>query len=112
MQTDTFKELAHDLALQIAASAPISISPVDLPAREWDAHLLLHAPTLEGLAHAERERHITEMRSRFEREHCLLSQGFIKDERITVATLIHQVSERLRDSIYVVRFVRYDGTEI
>jgi elongation factor Ts len=112
MRTEEFKELARNLALQIAASRPLSLSPDDLPAEHWQTELHILNQRLSGLDAADREKCLNEMRHRFERDHCLLSQPFIKDDSITVEALIGRVSALLRDSIYVVRFVRYDASEI
>jgi len=79
-RTPEFKNLCHDLVLQIAALSPRFISSEDLP---QDTDL-------------KRE------------EVCLLEQLFIKDPSIKVSDLIYQAVGKLRENIKVRRFVRFE----
>ncbi len=79
-RTDEFKNLAHDLAMQIAATGPIAISKEDLPA---DAEA---APE----------------------EACLLLQPFIKDAGRTVDELVKEAIAKTGENIRVTRFSRFE----
>lgn len=79
-KTPEFKNLCHDLVLQIAALSPRFISSEDLP---QDTDL-------------KRE------------EVCLLEQLFIKDPSLKVSDLIYQAVGKLRENIKVRRFVRFE----
>src|SRR6266496_733487 len=70
-RSEQFRTLAHEIALQIAASAPMYIRHEDIPASELEKH-----------PGADRER--------FENEACLLRQPYIRDESSTVQNLIMQ----------------------
>jgi len=80
-RTDTFKSLAHDVAMQVAANAEsISVSEEDLPAgAEGDPKHL-----------------------------CLLRQAFIKDESRTVDDVVKEVSAQTGENIRVRRFARFE----
>lgn len=79
-RTDEFKELAHDLAMQVAALAPQFIAKEEVP---------------EG---AEVEPQIA----------CLLLQPYIKDPTKTVQDVIVGTIARLGENIRVRRFARFE----
>lgn len=79
-RTDEFKELAHDLALQVAALSPRYISEEDVP---------------EG----------TEVEPQ---SACLLQQPFIKDPTKTVRDVIVEVIAKVGENIRVSRFARFE----
>jgi elongation factor Ts len=111
VRTEEFKNLAHDLTLQIAASKPLSVSSSDLAPEHWERELSILNERLAGFDTAERQRRLKQMREQFEREWCLLKQPYIKDQTVSVEALLSQVGQKLRDRISVVRFVRYEATE-
>ena len=79
-RTDEFKELAHCLAMQVAALSPEYISEEDLP---------------EG-ADVEPQ------------EACLLLQAYIKDPTKTVNDIITETIAKVGENIKVKRFARYE----
>lgn len=84
-RTDIFKELAHNLAMQVAALAPICVSKEQIPAGS-DAD-----PATASL----------------------LSQPYIKDTTITVQEIVNQAIAKTGENIKIRRFVRYElGEEI
>lgn len=82
-RTDEFKQLAHDLAMQVAAMSPQFVAKEEIPAGS-DAD----APSA-----------------------CLLLQPFIKCTDMTVQTLIDQTIARLGENIRVGRFARFEVGE-
>jgi len=79
-RTDDFKRLARDLAMQVVASNPLSVSEEDLPSgAEGDPAEL-----------------------------CLLRQPFIKDESRTVQEVVKEVIARTGENIRVRRFSRFE----
>lgn len=79
-KTDEFKNLAHDLALQITAMSPVYISNEELA---------------EG---SEEDPQVV----------CLLHQPFIKDPNKTIKDLITETIAKVGENIKVSRFVRYE----
>jgi len=77
--TDEFKELAHDLAMQIAATSPLFITSEEMP------------PEAEIDPQAA----------------CLLSQTFIKDLNKTVQEVIAETIAKVGENIKVRRFSRF-----
>ena len=79
-RTDGFKQLAHDLALQVAATAPRYLSAAEVPAGE----------DLDP------------------QEACLLHQPFIKDESNVIQTLLDEAGAKTGERITVRRFARFE----
>jgi elongation factor Ts len=78
-RTEEFKALAHDLAMQVAATDPQYVSPEELPAdSDGDP-----------------------------RDLCLLAQPFIKDANRSVQDLINDVIAKTGENIRVRRFQRF-----
>ena len=78
-RTDEFKELAHNLAMQVAAMAPTYVDEADMPADE----------------------------ARKAEEVCLLHQAFIRDPSKTVNDLVMDVRARVGENVKVARFARF-----
>ena len=87
-RTDEFRTLAKDIAMQIAASDPISIDGSEL-----DNVLSM----------------IDRIRLSEESENHLMTQPYIKDPDISVADRINEVSTKLGAPLEIIRFVRFDA---
>jgi elongation factor Ts len=79
-RTDVFRDLAHSLAMQVAALSPKYVSEEEMPADETAAA----------------------------NEACLLLQPYIKDPARTVNDLIVEAIAKTGENIKVRRFVRFE----
>jgi elongation factor Ts len=79
-RTDEFKELAHNLAMQVAAMKPAYLSAADAPEGE----------DIDPEAA------------------CLLSQAYIRDQNLTVQDLINEMIAKVGENVRVNRFVRFE----
>jgi len=112
-KTDEFKQLAHDISMQIAASNPEFISrdqvTADVIAKEKE---ILKAQAIEeGKPEKIIDKIIEGRIEKFYKEKCLLEQPFIKDMDKTVQELIHEYIARLGENITVRRFARFEVGE-
>jgi elongation factor Ts len=78
-RTPEFAELAHNLAMQVAAMSPIYVDEDEVPKDE----------------------------ERSAEEICLLKQSFIKDPSKTINDLVMDVRARVGENVRVARFVRF-----
>lgn len=105
-----FRELVHDLALQVAASAPQYVAPSDIPAdvlaAERDRHLAQVAD--EKKPDNIKERIVTGKIEKWYESICLMRQPFVKDDSVRIADLIEQKSKQWNAPVTVERFVRYE----
>tara|TARA_Y100001936_G_C16094219_1_gene690178 strand:- start:13768 stop:14214 length:447 start_codon:yes stop_codon:yes gene_type:complete len=78
-RTPEFKELAHNVAMQVAAMSPIYLTEEDIPQDE----------------------------KRSPEEICLLQQAFIKDSSKTIDDLVLEVRAKVGENIRIGRFQRF-----
>lgn len=80
-RTEQFRELAHDVAMQVAAMDPAGLTVDDLP---------------EDMPDAERP------------QRALLTQTFIKDADKTIQQLVEDVISTTGENIRISRFIRFE----
>lgn len=97
-----FKDLVHDLAMQVAAAEPEYLKPEDIPAEA------LAQLKSEGKSQAVADKIIAGKLQKFYSEVCLLNQPFIKDDKITVKELVASKIAKTGEKIEVMRFVRFN----
>ena len=112
-KTDTFKELVHDIALQIAASNPLFVAREDVPQANLDKEReILRAQALnEGKPEKIVDRMVEGRIEKYYKDVCLLEQPFVKNPDITVQDLINEAVLSSGEKISVRRFTRYERGE-
>jgi len=107
-KTDSFKALAKDLALHVASSAPLAVSPDDIPADvvERERHVYEEQVRAEGKPEAIAGKIVEGKMQKFFKENTLLAQAFVKDPDKTIEQLITEVSAKTGEKIEVARFAR------
>jgi elongation factor Ts len=108
-RNDEFKELVKNIAMHIAASAPLYIGPENIPAeiveKEKD---IIRDQLKDSTKPAEIIEKIVQGKlGKFYEEVCLLEQPFIKDDKMKVKDLIVQFIAKFKENTKVGRFVRY-----
>ncbi len=106
--TDDFKRLAKDLALHIASSAPMAVSPDDIPADivERERKVYLEQVKEEGKPDNISEKIVEGKLNKFFKENTLLPQAFVKNPGQTIEQLITETSAKTGEKIEVGRFAR------
>ena len=90
-RTPEFRELAHDLAMQVAATSPLYVSTDEVPGDAWSE--------LEQ-EHGGRDKAVAAV--------VLLEQPFIKDPKLTIRDLVRERIGKLGENIVVRRFARFE----
>ena len=109
-RSDKFRELAHELALQIAASAPRYLKAEDIPADVLDheAEIARARAKEEGKPDNILEKIVQGRLEKFKDEVVLSRQAYIRDESLTVEKLILQTVAAIGESVIVRRFQRWE----
>ena len=89
-RSEGFRAFAHELALQIAAAAPLYIREEDIPAEvlEHERKSPAPVPVEEGKPEAVAERIVEGRLDKFKDETVLLRQVYIRDDSLTVQQLM------------------------
>jgi elongation factor Ts len=108
-RSDTFRQLANDLALQIAGVAPKYINFDDVPAEvvEEARKEILEDPSMERVPDAKREEVINNKLKKVLGEQVLMMQPWIKDETIIVGDLVKKAIADTGENIVLRRFSRF-----
>ena len=109
-RSDKFRELAHELALQIAASAPRYFKAEEIPAEVLDheAEIARARAKEEGKPDNVMEKIVAGRLEKFKDEVVLSRQAYIRDETITVEKLILQTVAAIGENVIVRRFQRWE----
>ena len=112
-KTDKFKELCHDVALQIAAANPLYVTKEEVPAEalEKEKEILRAQALNEGKPEKIVERMVEGRIAKYYKEVCLLEQDFVKNADITVGTLVNECTLASGEKISIRRFVRFERGE-
>lgn len=112
-KAEAFKELCHDVALQIAAANPQYLAKEDVPAEilEREKTILREQALNEGKPEKIVDRMVEGRISKFYTENCLLEQAFVKNPDITIATRVQETTLATGEKISIRRFVRYQCGE-
>ena len=108
-RTDGFKELCHELALQIAAMNPLYVSSADIPPEAVEKEKEIYAEEFAGGSKPpEMVAKIVEGKlSKWYTDVCLLNQAYIKDEDKTVEDVVKEAISKMGENIQVKRFTRF-----
>lgn len=107
-RSEKFGELAHEIALQIAASNPEYISIEDVPAEIMERERELAQKDIdEKKPEAVKNKIIEGKLSKFYEDFVLLEQPFFKDESKKIKDLINDYVAVLGEKIEIGRFARF-----
>ena len=108
-KTDGFSDLAHSLAMQIAATNPLSIKrdDVDKSLLEREKAIFSEQAKESGKPENILDKIIDGRVEKFYAESCLLEQQFIKDPERKVLDLLTEAVATLGENIIINRFTRY-----
>lgn len=107
-RSDAFKSVAHDLAMHVAAAAPQYLKPEHVPAEVLESERKIYAEQVAGEGKpADIAAKIVEGKlAKFYAQVCLLQQPFIKDDSLTVAQVIEQLTAKVGEKVEIGSFSR------
>tara|TARA_B100002051_G_scaffold11549_1_gene9690 strand:- start:674 stop:1294 length:621 start_codon:yes stop_codon:yes gene_type:complete len=108
-KTDGFTELAHNLAMQIAATNPLSLDreSIDSEIIAREKEIYTDQAKSEGKPDNIIEKMVEGRLSKFFQESCLLDQTYIKDPDKKVSDLLTETIATLGENISINRFIRF-----
>ncbi len=108
-RNEMFRNLVHDIALHIAAAAPLYVSKGDVPPEviEREKELYKKQALNEGKPEKILDRIAEGKINKFYEENCLMEQLFIKDNDLKISDLVKHNIAKIGENIVVRRFERY-----
>lgn len=112
-KTDRFKNLATDLAMQVAAANAQYVRREEVPAEiiQKEKDILTAQAKNEGKPDKIIEKMVEGRIEKFYKEVCLLDQPYIKGDDESVEDLVKQAIAEIGENISVRRFVRFEMGE-
>ena len=114
---DTFKEMAKDVAMQIAAVNPQYLDEASVPAeviaKEKDIRIaqMKEDPKMANKPDAILGKIVEGKMGKYYSEVCLLNQAFVKDDSLTVKKYVDAKAKEIGSEIAVASFVRFEKGE-
>jgi elongation factor Ts len=109
--SDDFKQLVKDITLQIAAGHPICTSRDQINADVIAKEKEIAAEQVKNKPPQAVAKIVEGKLEKFYQSYCLLDQGFVKKNEISVKEHIGSVAKQLGDDISIRRFVRFQVGE-
>jgi len=108
-KNELFQELAHDLAMQIAATEPLYLASEDVPQEvvEKEKSMIKEEIADESKPADVLDKIIEGKMAKYYSDICLMNQPFIKDEDKTIADLINEKIASIGEKIEIGRFCRF-----
>jgi elongation factor Ts len=114
-KTDDFQTMAKDIAMHIAATNPIYLKAEDVSPEALEREKAIYREQAQAEKKPEKiwDKIIEGKLKKYYEEVCLLEQKFVKNQDITVGTLVNNMIAKTGENILVRRFVRFQlGEEI
>jgi elongation factor Ts len=108
-RSESFRQLANELTLQIAGVAPTYVNYEDVPAEIVEAKRkeVLEDPSMARVPAAKRDEVIAGKLKKAFSEQVLMMQSWVKDDAVTVGELVRKVIADTGENIIVRRFSRF-----
>ncbi|MCL2155872.1 MAG: translation elongation factor Ts [Leptospirales bacterium] len=108
-KNEDFVTLAKEIAMQIAATSPLFVSPEEVPAELIEREKDIYKEQMKSSGKPENviEKIVDGKLAKYYSEVCLLEQEYIKDSSIKIKDLIKQKIAIFGENIEVGRFARF-----
>ncbi len=105
-----FKNLAHEICLQIVAMKPSFVRETEIPEGFLDGEMRIWQEQVAGSGKPENiVKQILEGKAnKYKQEICLMSQPWIKDDTKTIKNVIEDTVAKVGENIEVKRFARFE----
>tara|TARA_B100001146_G_scaffold140231_1_gene123037 strand:- start:1974 stop:2609 length:636 start_codon:yes stop_codon:yes gene_type:complete len=108
-KTDSFVELSHNLAMQIAATNPIALERESIPESVISREKEIYADQAKSSGKPENiiEKMVDGRMNKFFQENCLMEQAYIKDSEKKILDILTESIATLGENITISRYTRF-----
>jgi elongation factor Ts len=112
-RTAEFRHFAHEIALQVAASAPRWLSSAEVPAEvmEHERELARQQAIGDGKPEQVIDQIVEGRLEKFLDDHCLLRQPYVRDEEKSINEMVQQMILSTGENVTIRRFQRWEVGE-
>ncbi len=101
-----FVQLAKEIAMQVAATAPNFITKSELPEETLQKAKEVFAPEVEGKPEEMKEKIMEGKLASYFREQILMEQPFIKNPDVTIAEMVNGAVQKFGENVSIVKISR------
>lgn len=108
-KTEDFTDFARNLAMHIAATNPVGVTPDDVPAKIIDRERAIYRDQALEMGKPEKmiDKIIEGKLNKFFKDSCLMNQQYVKDPDKTIADYLNEVIAKTGEKITIKRFARF-----
>ena len=108
-KTDDFANFAKDIAMQIAATNPVSVDREGIPAETLEREGEIYATQAKESGKPEKviEKIVEGKMKKFYSEVCLLEQAFVKNPDNSIQDLVNDLMAKTGENVMINRFARF-----
>jgi elongation factor Ts len=108
-KNEDFQEFTKNIAMHIAATNPLGISPEDISQEIIEKEKEIYRAQALDMGKPENvvDKIVEGKLNKFYEESCLLEQPYVRDTDISIADLLNQMIAKIGENISIKRFVRY-----
>lgn len=108
-KTDDFREFARNIAMHIAASNPVGITPEDVPQNVVEREMEIYRAQVLEMGKPEKmvDKIAEGKLNKFFKESCLMNQPYVRDPNKTVADYLNEVIAKTGEKITIKQFSRF-----
>ena len=108
-KTDDFRQLARDVAMQIAAMNPLFVAREEVPNEVVDREMEIYRTVARNEKKPENivERMAAGKLEKYYQDVCLMEQSFIKDAGKTIKDLVLEITAKTGEKVSIRRFRRF-----
>jgi elongation factor Ts len=108
-KTDDFIEFAKNLAMHIAATAPVGIVSEDVPEAVINREKEIYRDQALEMGKPEKmiDKIVEGKLNKFYKENCLMNQQYVKDPDKTISDYLNEVIAKTGEKIAIKRFARF-----
>lgn len=112
-KNEDFQDFARNIAMHIAATAPLGIQPEDMPEEVINKEKEIYRAQALELGKPENivDKIAEGKLNKFIKDNCLMSQPYVRDPDKTISDLLNELIAKIGENITIRRFVRYQVGE-
>ena len=108
-KTDDFKEFVHNIAMHIAASNPVGITPKDVPQKVSEREMEIYRAQVLEMGKPEKmvDKIAEGKLNKFFKESCLMNQPYVREPNKSIADYLNEVIAKTGEKITIKQFARF-----
>jgi elongation factor Ts len=108
-KNEAFQEFARNIAMHIAATSPVAITPEDVPEEIIAKEMEIYRAQAKEMGKPENmlEKIAEGKLQKFYKESCLMNQAYVRNPEITIADLLNEQIAKIGENITIKRFSRF-----